>query len=125
MDTTVDPKRKKKGSAHGLEKSSRAKLTIDIKNDERFVTMINGEVIMMAEDLVNLPEADYDDPFIQKMIKEDLNQREKKFGRLTTEDVEEIGRTKDEILKKFPNLAPSEAAEKAWKEISSRRGSSI
>jgi len=40
----------------------------DANSDERYSIVISGEVIIMVEDLIVLPEADYDDPLIQAMI---------------------------------------------------------
>ena len=117
MDTTQDQKAPKRKSGPGLEKSSLGKATKGSKSDERPFIVIDGKLITMEEDLVDLPEADYDDPEIQAMIQEDLDRWEKKFGRLTSEQVEELAQTREKILSSFPDLTAQEATDRAWQEI--------
>lgn len=89
MDTIQNRKLKKRDYEHGLEKSSLDSITTDLENDEDFSVIVDGKVITMAPDLKDLPEIDYDDPDVQKWLKEEDEKFREKFPNLTHAEVME------------------------------------
>ena len=116
MDTIRDRELKKRKPEPGSEKSSHGKATGDSKN-EPFSVVIDGEKIVMAPDLADLPEADYDDPAIQAMIRETEAARLNKFGKLTSEDIEKLSELREAVQRENPDLSWEEITDLAWRKF--------
>ena len=99
MDTIRDQKQKKKESEPTLEKQSQDNITKDLGDKFYY---LNGELIEIADDLLDLPEFDYDNPEMKAWMDEEDAEFRRKFPNLTHE---EAGKKIDRIL--------AELAEKA------------
>jgi len=83
--------------------------------------MLDDEPVLMAEDLIDLPEADYNDPLIQQMIKEDEESSLKRFGKITSEELEELYRRADKLQEESRGLKRREAVDVAWSRMKSEK----
>lgn len=74
----------------------------------------NGEIIEMPDDIKNLPEFDCDDPDTQVWVRKEEEQNIKKYGKLTTEQMNQIYKIKCQLLNDNPSLDPKKAFDLAW-----------
>lgn len=128
MATTHIQKSKKKQQGLDSEKSAQDKVTygtgkeninIKSKNDETFE--VDGILYPLPPDYHELEEFDWDDPENIKMVQEEENAFAKKYGRLTSEQFDEICLIKDKIKIQKPELNRGEAFDLAWEQYTGKK----
>ncbi len=80
MDTTQDPKKKRKRLELGWAKSSQDNT---IESTRRNEIKLDGKVFRMAKDLATLPEIDYEDPQVKEWLKHEDSKFRKRHPHLT------------------------------------------
>ena len=90
MVTTPNQNKKKKGCVPGSAKRSKDSTTSDTKNEDNFKTIIDGEVITMAEDLRSMSEIDENDPHVKKWLLDKEAKWRKRSSHRTREEADQI-----------------------------------
>ena len=121
MDTIRIQKSKRRKLGHTSAKLARGKAIEDIKKYDDDTFTVNGKIYKMPADLKNLPEFDWDDPENQKMVQREEEERIKKYGRLTCEQLDQICLVKEEILKDNPKLQRKKAFDLAWEKVTGKK----
>src|SRR3989338_174891 len=114
MDITRDLKRRKRKSECGLLMPVPGKPVQNSLDEENKIMLENGEIIEIPDDIKSLPEFDWDDPKTQEWVNEEEKQHIKKYGKLTTEQMTQIYKTKCQFLNDDPSLDPKKAFDLAW-----------
>ena len=92
MAIIINQKKKRKEFAHGLEKLLKGNPISTIKSGrkDKYTTVIDGEVIRMAPDLVNLTDIDENDPHLRQWILETEANWRKRSSHRTSEEAQSI-----------------------------------
>ena len=84
----------------------------------------NGEMIEIPDDVKNLPEFDWDNPKNQEWLAKEEEQNIRRYGKLTTEQMNQIYKIKCHLLENNPSLDPKKAFDLAWEKVLKKKLSS-
>ena len=116
MDTTIGPKKERRESEPTLEKPSPGKHVL--KEGEY---LVDGKVTLVAPDLKELEEFDWDAPENGEWIESENRRLRDKFHGMDLKKLDEMMSIREEIRRCNPNLSMKDATELALKQ--SRRKS--
>lgn len=128
MDISRIQKLKKKRLEHTSGKSARGKATYATKRgnsvtkNEKIETFeVDGIHYPLPPDYYELEEFDLDDPENIKMMKEEEEANIRKYGRLTSKELDEICIIKEDIISKNPGIKRKKAFDLAWEKFTGKK----